>query len=132
VSGPFHDKENLDSVIFGRSVRVPKAVTEVETYLAKSVDVSATMSGSEVASKSANFGHICTDLQEIYVTLNFTIPVPSTPLLPPHANQYLGGSQSSPSNLELTIGNITILICVKSEVLNSTVQNLCGILLTCT
>lgn len=113
MSGPFHDKENLDSSIFGRSVRVPKTVTEVETYLAKSVDVSATMSGSEVASKSANFGHICTDLQEIYVTLNFTISVPSSPALPPHTNQDLGGSRSSPSNLELTIGNIAILMCVE-------------------
>ena len=69
------------------------------------------MSGSEITSRTSNFGHVCTTLEAIYVTLNFTSPVLSSPVVPPHEDVYLGGSQSqsSPSNLELTIGKFIIL-----------------------
>lgn len=63
------------------------------------------MSGSEITSRTSNFGHVCTTLEALYVILNFTSPVLSSP----HEDTYLGGSQSSPSNLELTIGKFTTI-----------------------
>ena len=106
LTGPFHDKKNLDSEIFGRSVKEPKTFVKVETYLAKSEDISTSMSGSEVVSRTIDLGHVCTVLEEIDVTLNFTSPALSSTVPSPYPNLYLCGSQSSPSNLELTIGKL--------------------------
>lgn len=67
------------------------------------------MSGSEITSRTSTFGHVCTPLEAIYVILNFTSSVLSSPGFSPHQDMYLGGSQSSPSNLELTIGKFTTI-----------------------
>jgi hypothetical protein len=117
ISGPYKDDKSSDLDIFGRAERKKDVirVPSIETFLAKTADTTVSLSGAEVASRAVFLGHICSDLQTIIVALNFsssTWPGRKSP----HSSSisYLN-PYATPSNLELTVGKVTMRTCLRLE-----------------
>lgn len=110
VSGPFRDSRSSDQNIFGKDPKKRQdPPAPLESYLAKTAKTSVSLSGAELASRAFLVGHVCSNLQEIVVILNFSSSTWPPKKSSPHSeSSSFFDTYATPSNLELTIGTATV------------------------
>jgi hypothetical protein len=117
ISGPFKDDKSSDLNIFGRSERKRDVIRapSYESFLAKTTDTTVSLSGAEVASRAVFLGHICSDLQKIVVVLNFSSSTWPSKKSPHSSSISYLDPYATPSNLELTIGTVTMRTFLRTD-----------------